>query len=283
MKKALNITGWLFLTAALLAGTALQAKRVEQDIVAIVGSEKIDTVEFEAKVTLQERGLKRKLNQNERQGVLQALVNQRLLVEAARDLDLQKKDEVRRSVQDYERQLLAGLVYDSEISAKAKVSEEETRRFFDANPALFELRQVSQILVQVSGTASSDAAEKKALGIKRRLAANLKSFAKVAKLESDDLKSRQRGGDLGSLRRGMLIPELEKAVFAAKPDSIIGPVKTEFGFHILLLKSVRQESYDEAKETLNRELSQKSALARQQKLLEELSKKYKITFSKDKP
>ena len=276
MIKEIKVT--VALLAAFSFSLCLELKAgTKRDIVATVGEEKIDVVEFEAKVAAQERGAKRKFTQNERQAVLQALVNQRLLVAEAKDKGLEKKDELRRTVDDYERQLLASLVFDSEVGAKTKVSEDEVRKFFDSNPKLFEVRQVSQILIQ-----AGDGAEKKAALIKGQVTAAPKTFSKVAKLESADINSKAHGGDLGLLRRGMLLPDLEKAVFEAKTGSVVGPVKTEFGFHILRINSIHQQTYAEAKEQLSRDLNQKSAAGLQQKLLDELSKKYKVSFNKDK-
>jgi parvulin-like peptidyl-prolyl isomerase len=278
MTKKTKTAGMLMLVLLAASGPLGAAAHAGRDTVATVGTEKIDSVEFEAKAAAQERSLKRKLTAPERQEVLQALVNQRLLVAEARSQELNKKDELRRMVDDYERQLLSSLIYDSEIGAKVKVSEDEVKKFFDTHPQAFEVRQVSQILIK-----ASDGAQAKAAKLKAKATTESKTFAALAKLESDDANSKARGGDLGELRRGMMVPELEKAVFEAKPGSLLGPVKTEFGFHILLLRSVHQQTYAEVKEQLSRELGQKQAGGLQQKLLEELSKKHKITFAKDKP
>jgi parvulin-like peptidyl-prolyl isomerase len=247
------------------------------EILATVGLEKIDDVEFNAKAAAEEHSLGRKLSAEERQAVLKALINQRLLVAKAREEGFGKKEELKRSVEDYERQLLSNIIFEREVSSKASVSEAEVKAFYEGNQPLFELRQVSQILVQPLSADKASAAEKEAVRLKAKVAASPKSFAEVAKSDSDDPASKERGGDLGQLRRGMLLPELEKAVFDAKPGSIIGPLKTQFGWHILYVKSAKKQTYDEAKEVIAREIGRARTAELQQKLLDDLAKKYKVS------
>lgn len=249
------------------------------DVIARVGSEKIDDVEFNAKAGAEERNLNRKLSAEERQAVLQALINQRLLVAMARGEGLQKKDEVRRTVADTEMQVLSNIIYDREVGSKVQVSEAEVKELFEKNPKLFELRSVSQILVQPLSADKMAAAESEARRLKEKVSASPKSFAEVARAESDDPQSKDKGGDLGQLRRGMMLAELEEAVFSAKPGSIVGPVKTQFGWHILHVRSSKKQGYAEAKEVIAREISRARAAELQKKLLEDLAKKHKVSIS----
>ena len=268
----------LFLLALLLSASSL----TQGAIVASVGSEKIDDVEFNAKAGAEERNANRKLSPEERQAVLQALINQRLLVVKAKDEGLNKKDEVKRTVEDTERQILSNLVYEREVGSKVKVEDAEVKDFFDKNPQLFELRQVSQILIQPLSADKTASAENEAKRLKAKVSASPKSFSEVAKAESDDSGTKEKGGDLGLLRRGMLLKELEEAVFGAKPGSIVGPVKTQFGFHILYVKSSKKQGFAEAKSIIAKEIGRARAADLQQKLLEDLNKKYKVSINKEK-
>ncbi|MCL6500535.1 MAG: peptidyl-prolyl cis-trans isomerase [Candidatus Pacearchaeota archaeon] len=73
--------------------------------------------------------------------------------------------------------------------------------------------------------------EEQAKEILRKL--NLgESFEKLAQ-EFSLCPSRKRGGSLGEFGRGQMVREFEKAVFSAKKGQIIGPVKTQFGWHII--------------------------------------------------
>ncbi len=57
-------------------------------------------------------------------------------------------------------------------------------------------------------------------------------FAEVARQHSTCPSSRQ-GGDLGEFGPGMMVAEFDKVVFSAPVNEVQGPVKTQFGFHLL--------------------------------------------------
>jgi peptidyl-prolyl cis-trans isomerase C len=57
-------------------------------------------------------------------------------------------------------------------------------------------------------------------------------FAAVAKRFSS-CPSRKNGGDLGWFGKGQMVPEFEQAAFPADQGAVIGPVKTQFGFHVI--------------------------------------------------
>ena len=59
------------------------------------------------------------------------------------------------------------------------------------------------------------------------------SFADVAGDASTDTASAQNGGDLGEVPRGATVPEFEEAAFGAKPGELVGPVRSQFGFHVI--------------------------------------------------
>lgn len=57
-------------------------------------------------------------------------------------------------------------------------------------------------------------------------------FGEVAKENSSCPSSRQ-GGDLGTFGRGQMVPEFDEVVFSAPVGVVQGPVKTQFGYHLL--------------------------------------------------
>lgn len=60
-------------------------------------------------------------------------------------------------------------------------------------------------------------------------------FAKVAKQYST-CNSAKKGGDLGEVRKGQLVPVIDKLVFSAAERVLHGPIKSQFGFHLLEIK-----------------------------------------------
>ena len=57
-------------------------------------------------------------------------------------------------------------------------------------------------------------------------------FAEVAKANSS-CPSRAQGGDLGTFHPGQMVPEFDQAVFNGSAGDLVGPVKTQFGYHLI--------------------------------------------------
>jgi peptidyl-prolyl cis-trans isomerase C len=66
-------------------------------------------------------------------------------------------------------------------------------------------------------------------------------FAKLAEENSQDPGSAANGGDLGCLGKGETVPEFEQAAFEAEQGEIVGPVQTEFGYHVLQVTDIKPE------------------------------------------
>lgn len=61
-------------------------------------------------------------------------------------------------------------------------------------------------------------------------------FSELAR-EHSQCPSGQQGGDLGEFRPGQMVPEFDKVVFSAPVKTVQGPVKTQFGWHLLEVTS----------------------------------------------
>ncbi len=104
-----------------------------------------------------------------------------------------------------------------------------------------EQRQAAHILIAVKPDATDAdraAAKKKAEDLAAQAKANPAKFAELAKQYSQDPGSAAQGGDLGSNPRGTMVKAFDDAVFAMKPGEIVGPVQSEFGWHVIRLVGV---------------------------------------------
>lgn len=81
-------------------------------------------------------------------------------------------------------------------------------------------------------------------------------FAAVAAELSID-PSGQQGGDLGEIPRGQTVPEFEEAAYEAEVDELVGPVETEFGFHLIEVTERNEEGtpLEEAEEEIRAQLN----------------------------
>ncbi len=133
----------------------------------------------------------------------------------------------------------------SKLPAPAAPSENELRKRYDADKTKFvqpEQRLASHILIQVD--AKADEATRKAAEAKAaRLAEEARKpgadFAALAKANSDDPGSKLAGGDLGWVEKGAMVKPFEDALFSMKAGEIRGPVKTDFGYHVIDLREVK--------------------------------------------
>lgn len=64
------------------------------------------------------------------------------------------------------------------------------------------------------------------------------NFADLAKRFSK-CPSKSKGGDLGWFGKGQMVPEFESAAFNASKGAVVGPIKTEFGWHIIQVKDLK--------------------------------------------
>ena len=131
------------------------------------------------------------------------------------------------------------------LKAGISVPEEDLRKYYDENVARYtaaEERRASHVLI--SAAKDAPAAERaKAKARAEALLADVRkapaSFADVARKNSGDAGSAERGGDLDFFARGAMVKPFEDAAYAMKPGEISNVVETDFGFHIIRLDAVR--------------------------------------------
>ena len=154
------------------------------------------------------------------------------------------------------------------IGAQIKIDPAELRQAYDANAKQYttnEERQASHILIAVKPDASAAdkaAAQKKAAALLEKARAKPDSFAELAKANSQDPGSSSQGGDLGSFGRGAMVKPFEDAVFAAKVGDIVGPVQTDFGYHVIRVTGITPphvQTFDEVKGRIEAELRRQKA------------------------
>jgi peptidyl-prolyl cis-trans isomerase D len=154
------------------------------------------------------------------------------------------------------------------MMAEVKVDPDEVRRTYESNIKQYstqEERQASHILIAVkpdAPQADKDAAKKKAEALLAQVKANPGKFADIAKASSQDPGSAPQGGDLGSFARGSMDKTFEDAVFAAKVGDIIGPVETNFGYHIIKVTGITPahiRPLDEVKASIEADLKRSKA------------------------
>lgn len=112
------------------------------------------------------------------------------------------------------------------------------------NVELITKTHVRHILLKPNELLTNDDARKKLESIKARIEAG-DDFGDLARGNSDDKGSAVKGGDLGFVTPGALVPEFEEAMNNLKPKQLSEPVQSQFGWHLIQVLE-RQESDDTA-------------------------------------
>ena len=184
-----------------------------------------------------------------REALLEQLINKKLfLADAAKNL--YEYDSVfKAELQKIKEDLLANFAITKAVE-NVKVTDEEAKKFYDENKASLlsgETVSASHILVD---------SEDKANEILKDITDGKISFEDAAQKYSS-CPSSQNGGSLGEFGRGQMVPEFDTAVFSMEVGETRGPVKTQFGYHLIKLNSkneAKEIAFEEIKEQIKARL-----------------------------
>lgn len=187
--------------------------------------------------------------------MVDTIATRRLLAAAAEAAGLDKDDRVQAALRRAREQALmeAMLARIDEQNAPTDAAlEKYAETVYRSEPQRFQVPEqvrVAHILIRGNDEAASARAE--------ALLAQLKDgadFAALAREHSEDPATAAKGGDLGFFARGKMVAPFEDAAFAMHtPGELAGPVKTQFGFHLLRLEARRAEGvrpFEEVREAL---------------------------------
>jgi peptidyl-prolyl cis-trans isomerase D len=143
------------------------------------------------------------------------------------------------------------------------VPEAELKTYYEQNQsrlAALEERRASHILINAPTSASAaDRAKARAQAedLLTQLQKSPEKFADLARKNSQDPGSAEKGGDLDYFARGAMTKPFEDAAFALKKGETSGVVESEYGYHIIRLTDIRlpkQKSFEESRESLQAEV-----------------------------
>jgi peptidyl-prolyl cis-trans isomerase D len=156
----------------------------------------------------------------------------------------------------------------AQLGSKVSVDDAQLKAFYEEQktktPERFqqpEQRRVRHILLSVNDPKEDAAVKLKAEGILKRAQAG-EDFSKLAKEFSQDPGSASQGGDLGWSEKKIFVGPFADAAFGMKVDDIQGPVKTQFGYHILKLDGIQPaaiKTFEQSKTDLETEYKRNEA------------------------
>lgn len=172
------------------------------------------------------------------------VINQELFYEDAKAKGIEDDEDFIVRLEALKEQLLRTYAVAKVVNGQV-VTEEEMKKYYDENTAHFinpETVSARHILV---------AEEETAKDLKKQIDEG-EDFKKLAS-EVSLCPSAGKAGDLGTFGRGRMVPDFEEAAFALEVGKVSEPVKTEFGYHLILVEDKKPESvvaYEDIKDRI---------------------------------
>ena len=204
-----------------------------------------------------------------REQYVEQLVTLHVLEKMADDLQLDMTEDYKKMLDNIVRDIKARMAM-NEIMKDITVTDIEAETVYNINPDNFskpETVSAKHILVD-----SEDVCKE----ILAQIQNGEKTFEDAAK-ESSTCPSGQQGGDLGEFGKGQMVKEFEEAAFAAEIGAIVGPVQTQFGFHLIKVEAKSEAetlAFDVVKEQIKKNLLQQKQQQAYTTKIAELKEKY---------
>lgn len=181
----------------------------------------------------------------------------------ARRLKLDQDPGVQLKIRNYTQQLLA---YELVLSLRKQFLKDDAalRAQYERNKDRYAQPHVRQILIRTPGSEAAKPrghAELSVAKAKAKADALLvklvkgADFATLAKAESDDVGSRDKGGDMGYIAKGATAANFEAAAYAMPVGELSAVIQTEYGFHILRVEDRQPISFEVMKPVIANELA----------------------------
>ena len=209
-------------------------------------------------------------DKNTKRQVLDNVIEQEVLFQQAEKDKFNETAEYKTALEAFKKQYLANMLIQKKIAGK--VNESTAKQFYEKNKTKFSTDQVHAIHILVDSEAE---AHRLLVEAKKKDA----DFQQIAEKYSKDPSAKNNRGDLGYFTRDRMVAEFSEAAFNTPNNTIVGPIKTPFGYHIIKVvdkKSGKTLDYNEV------ELQVKSSLRQDliKGLVADLKKSAKITINK---
>lgn len=208
---------------------------------------------------------------------VQNMIDRIVFSKEAREKGFLDKPDLKEKVDSYVERLLYA-DYLKTVTEGVSVSNEEVNAYYEANKTQFatpERVKARHILVKT---------EEEAIKVKDEIDKG-GNWDELATKYSTDKSNASRGGDLGYFSRGRMVKEFEDAIFAMNVGEIRGPIKTQFGFHIVKLedkKPAENQPLDQVENAVRNKVLTDKRQAKLEEVRKELFTKYHVEFDTSK-
>lgn len=242
----------------------------DNKVIAVVAGREITEAEFDAFLhTIPREQQMYASNPQFRQQFMDQLIALHMFAQMGEDEKMDETEEFQKVFESARRDILAQMAMRKTL-AGITATEEEMKEYYEANKAQFakpETVSAKHILVDD---------EEKCASILESITKEEKTFEEAAQ-EFSSCPSKAKGGDLGEFGKGQMVKEFEDAAFAAEIGHVVGPVKTQFGYHLIKVEKKNEPStaqFEEVKGQIQQTLLQKKQEEAYEAKVAELKAKY---------
>lgn len=244
---------------------------MENNVVAIVNGQEITNKDVDNTILSFPKERQTYLNTEKgREDLIKQMVDFELSYNYAKDKKFDETEDFKKQLEATKKQLLIQVAVSS-VLARAKVSEDEVKKYYEENKEEFktpELITARHILVDSEDEANS---------IYKEIQDGL-DFSKAAEKYSK-CPSKAQGGSLGTFTKGQMVPEFEEVALKAEVDKITKAVKTQFGYHLIIVDNKREsmiKPLDEVRTMITNKLLQEKQNEQYNEFTQDLRTKYTV-------
>ncbi len=230
-----------------------------ETILATVNDFSINRSEFDKLAeNYKKKAKKTTLTKDESHRLLKNLILHRLILQQPSVQEMKNDEEFIARVQAFQNQLLISHFLEEKVGSKVTVTNEEMLKYYKANTEKFQSKEKVEARVILVKTKQD--ADKILEKLK-----NGEDFSQLAKEFSLDLPSASKGGDMGTVEKERVFPEIRKVLFSLNESEISPIVRTKYGFNIFIVDKIlpaKPESFEAVKDKVKKSiLIQKETIA----------------------
>lgn len=243
---------------------------MSENVLAVVAGKELTEAQFEAylKSVPREQQMYTQ-NSQYREQYKEQFIDLYLFAQLGKDEKMDETDEFKEIMEGAKRDILAQLSM-RDMLKDITVTEEEQKAFYEENKAQFGKGAT------VSAKHILTDSEEKCQTILKNIEAGEKTFEDAAR-EFSTCPSGAKGGDLGEFGKGQMVKEFEDAAFDAEIGKVVGPVKTQFGYHLIKVEKKNEPKtaeFEEVKGQIYQQLLGKKQNDAYEAKVKELKDKY---------
>jgi len=277
-EKIFGFTGWIVVMLSLTGNSFA----LDDKVAAKIGDEKIMQSDIMRIISYQDPDKQRLIEQNPlyKVTILTRMVNGRVISAIAREKGFDKKPFIKDQLEILVNEFMTSEYIKKEVIEKIEVTEEDMKLYYKTRKAEFktpETARASQILIRVDKSATAEEKEKsreKLAGVLKRIKAG-EDFSKLASGISEDEGTKAKGGDMGPVQKGRVMPEFDSVIFSLKAGEVSDVVETRLGFHLIKVDERNEpvfEPYEKVRDKVQERVLAEFQKARKEEFVQKAMK-----------